>query len=71
MPKLRLRAWRQHRGMTQVELARRAALTQQAVSEIERGRVDRPHANTLRALARALRCGLEDLRRTPNGRTTR
>jgi len=49
----RIRAWREHRGMTQSELAARAKLTQGAIADIERGR-RRPGTDALRGIASAL-----------------
>ena len=46
-------AWREHLGMTQAELARRAGMQQSAVARIERGD-SRPRRATLRRLATAM-----------------
>jgi DNA-binding XRE family transcriptional regulator len=47
------RAWRAYRGITQVELARRAGITSTALNKIESGKRDGRPA-TRRAIARAL-----------------
>jgi DNA-binding XRE family transcriptional regulator len=52
--KHRVRAWREHRGMTQAELAKRAGLTQGAIADIERSRRS-PGVNSLRRIAGALK----------------
>jgi len=46
-------AWREHLGMTQAEVARRAGMKQSAVARIERGD-SRPRHATLRRLATAM-----------------
>lgn len=46
-------AWREHLGMTQAEVARRAGMKQSAVARIERGD-SRPRHATLRRLASAM-----------------
>jgi DNA-binding XRE family transcriptional regulator len=65
MSRIELRAWREYRGLTQVELAKRSRVGQQAISAIERGGTTKPHENTCRALARALRCKPSDLYANP------
>ena len=52
--KHRIRAWREHRGMTQAELAKRAGLTQGAIADIERSRRS-PGVKSLRRIAGALK----------------
>ena len=54
------RVFREWRGLTQAELARRANLTQGALSDIERGR-RKPRTDTLKALAAALEVPPGDL----------
>jgi tetratricopeptide (TPR) repeat protein/transcriptional regulator with XRE-family HTH domain len=49
-----LRDLRQASGLTQEQLAERTGLTVRAISNIERGRVARPHRHTLEVLARGL-----------------
>lgn len=49
-----LRRLRERAGMTQQELAERAALTPHAVSALERGTRTRPYPHTVRSLAEAL-----------------
>ncbi len=46
-------AWRQHLGLTQAEVARRAGMQQSAVARIERGD-SKPRPATLRRLATAM-----------------
>lgn len=50
----RLRSLRERAGLTQEELANRAALTPNAVSALERGTRTRPYPHTVRSLADAL-----------------
>ena len=50
----RLRQLREAAGLTQEELARRAGLTRNAVSALERGERRRPYPHTVRSLADAL-----------------
>lgn len=56
----RLRALRQKRGVTQVELADRSGLPQSHISEIENG-VMLPNLVTLFRIAAALPCKLSEL----------
>ena len=56
----RLRVWREHRGLTQVDLAQRAGVGQPYVAMLEAG--DRKGSVArLRALARALDLDVDDL----------
>ena len=50
----RVKALRKERGWRQEELAKRAELSQPAVSRIERGFVQQPRADVLRRLSEAL-----------------
>src|SRR5215208_555685 len=50
----RLRQLREAAGLTQEELARRAGLTRNAISALERGERRRPYPHTVRTLADAL-----------------
>ena len=50
----RLRRFRESAGLTQEELAGRAGLTSNAISDLERGKRQRPHPHTVRSLADAL-----------------
>src|ERR671911_883453 len=50
----RLRRHREAAGLSQEELAERAALTAKAISALERGERQRPYPQTVRALAEAL-----------------
>jgi transcriptional regulator with XRE-family HTH domain len=58
----RLRRLREAAGLTQEELALRARLTPNAVSDLERGKTRRPYPDTVRSLADAL--GLSEDERT-------
>ncbi|HEY3559605.1 MAG TPA: helix-turn-helix domain-containing protein [Kribbella sp.] len=49
-----LRTFRARAGLTQVALAERAGLSEQAISVLERGTRSRPRADTVRALTQAL-----------------
>jgi transcriptional regulator with XRE-family HTH domain len=46
-------------GVGLVELANRAGITREGLRKIERGLVERPHPNTVRALAKALNVPVE------------
>ena len=58
----RLRRLREAAGFTQEELALRAGLTPNAVSDLERGKTRRPYPHTVRSLADAI--GLSEEERT-------
>ncbi|ORE93808.1 helix-turn-helix transcriptional regulator [Aurantimonas sp. 22II-16-19i] len=55
-----LAAWRKSVGMTQAELAAAAGLRAATVSDIESRKID-PRLSTLKALATALKLGIEDI----------
>jgi DNA-binding XRE family transcriptional regulator len=55
-----VRVWREHRGLTQTQLAEAAGITQSMVAMIERGD-RRGTVDTLTVIARALKVDLEDL----------
>ena len=55
-----LAAWREHLGLTQVEVARRLGITQPAYAQIERSR--RPRMSTLARVAAALDLNVDQLR---------
>ena len=55
-----VRVWREYRGLTQVQLAEAAGVTQSMVAMIERGD-RRGTVDTLTVIARALRVDLDDL----------
>lgn len=57
----RLRALRQARGMTQVDLSRASMVTQQTISSLESGRVQDPEMATVVKLAVGLGVPVEDL----------
>jgi len=56
----KLREWRKYRGMTQVQLAEKASLSQGAIATIERGKRT-PNMDTARRLALTLQCDIDDL----------
>ena len=55
-----LAAWRKSVGLTQAELATAAGLRPATVSDIESRKID-PRLSTLKALAKALKLGIEDI----------
>lgn len=55
-----VRAWREHRGMSQSALAKKAGIKQSMVSAIESGG-KKGSIETLKALASALKVDLEDI----------
>lgn len=55
-----VRVWREHRGMTQTELAQATGKTASYVSQIEAGRKS-PTIDVYRALATALHVTVDDL----------
>lgn len=55
-----VRVWREHRDLTQVQLAEAAGVSQSAIAHIERG-ASSPSLETLRRIAKALRVDLDDL----------
>jgi transcriptional regulator with XRE-family HTH domain len=59
--KERLRELRTAAGLTQQQLAVKAGLSMSAVAHLEAGRIPDPRLSTLKALARALGAGLDDL----------
>lgn len=59
-----LRVWREHRALTQAELARRAGVSRVQIVEIEAGR-NAGSVFTLRKLADALDIALDDLVPSP------
>lgn len=61
-----LRAWREHMGMTQDQLAERAGIGRPAISKIEAG--ERPlMQNRMDSFAKALGISVQDLFRVPEG----
>ena len=56
-----IRVWREHRGLSQDQLAEAAGLGQGYLSQLESGRKANPSLQALTKLARALRCRLDDL----------
>ena len=56
----KLKEARKAAGLTQVELSRKTGMSQQDISSIERGDRD-PTASTLRKLADALGCKIDDI----------
>ena len=61
----KIKEWRALREVSQREAARRAGIRQQTWSDIENGYTARPHPFTLKAIARTLRCRVEDLDQRP------
>ena len=57
---MKLKEARKSAGITQVELSRKTGMSQQDISSIERGDRD-PTATTLRKLADALGCKIDDI----------
>jgi transcriptional regulator with XRE-family HTH domain len=57
----RLRRQRQRLGLSQQQLAARVGLKQPNISRIESGRNDYPRLESIKRLAKALRCKVEDL----------
>ena len=55
-----LRAWREYLGLTQAEVAKRARITQAALSQLESSDA-KPRKSTLEKLARALGLKVEQL----------
>ena len=55
-----LAAWRKSVGLTQAELAAKAGVRAASVSDIESRKID-PRLSTLKALAGALKLGIEDI----------
>lgn len=57
---VRLREWRERRFLTQQQLAEAAGVAPATIVRIEQGQVT-PNFGTLRKLAQALGCSLDDL----------
>ncbi len=55
-----LRAWREHLGLTQAEVARRAGMSQPAYAKLERPDAH-PRTATLRKIAQAMNLSIEQL----------
>ena len=55
-----LKAWREHIGITQAEVARRAGMSQPAYAKLEKPGAN-PRTATLRKIAKALGISLEQL----------
>ena len=58
---LRLKEWRERRGLTQTELADASGTYQKTVSNLESGRTQRIEFDLLQRLAHALDCKPKDL----------
>jgi len=56
-----LRAWREHLGLTQDSIAKRAGITQAALSQLESSNA-KPRKSTLEKLAQALGLKVEQLK---------
>lgn len=63
-----LQRLRTKRKLTQEELSRASGIKQQTISAIESGKNKYPRVDTLAALARALRCTVDDLIDETDGR---
>jgi transcriptional regulator with XRE-family HTH domain len=59
----RIATLREEQALTQAELAERARISPSTLSQIESGRVPRPHVGTIRKIARALNVEPQALRR--------
>ena len=58
---LKLREWREKRGLSQTDLAERAGTHQATVSGLETGQTQRIEFDLLQRLSDALRCKPKDL----------
>ena len=58
---MRLKRLRTAHGMTQVDLAKRAKVTQGFIAQLESGTENNPTLATLRRLAKALKCTITEL----------
>lgn len=56
-----VRRWREERGWTQVDLAKRSGVSQNHVSAIETGKLANPRADTSEKLARAFGVTIDEL----------
>jgi putative transcriptional regulator len=66
---LTIRKWRERRGLSQAELAKRVGVRQATISRLETEDSRRIELDVLDALARALRCEPADLlERVPSAR---
>lgn len=65
-----IKAWRKHRGLSQIQLSERLGITQGALSDLENGRFAYTQP-TLEALADALNCQPWDLIWRPPGAVDR
>jgi transcriptional regulator with XRE-family HTH domain len=57
----KLKKLRADAGLTQMQLAVKAELSMSVISSIEQGAIPDPRVSTLKALAKALGCTLDDL----------
>ncbi len=55
-----VKAWREHLGISQIQLAAKAGMKQPALSRIERGEIN-PRRETLLVLAKALELDIEQI----------
>ena len=67
LPPYRVRAWREHRGLSQQQLADRAGLSRRTVTGLETGARHWPNVATVNALAAALGVHWRDLKADPPG----
>lgn len=64
MKPVKLREWREHRGMTQKQLSEFSGIPQATISQAETGKRG-PHPGTVRKLAEALGVTMEDMTAAP------
>ena len=55
-----VKIWREYRGFTQATLAQKTGVSRAMIAQLETG-AKQPSANTLKKLAQALECDMEDL----------
>ncbi|HWU39678.1 MAG TPA: helix-turn-helix transcriptional regulator [Candidatus Acidoferrum sp.] len=58
---MKLRTWRQERGFTQEELAKKAKVTKRYISQLETGLQENPPLPVLQRLAKALGVSVGEL----------
>ena len=58
---VKLRTWRQERGFTQEELAKKAKVTKRYISQLETGHQENPPLPVLQRLAKALGVSVGEL----------
>jgi transcriptional regulator with XRE-family HTH domain len=63
----RLKQLRTAKGMTQLQLSRATGLSLSIIAQLEQGDTANPRLNTVKALAKALGCSLDDLAADDDG----